>query len=57
MVSRYCQLLLLILLSVSFQKKIDFLKATDDCKDKSFPITEENVKFQVVYIKKMIQHG
>ena len=45
MVSRYCQLLLLILLSVSFQKKIDFLKATDDCKDKSFPITEENVKF------------
>ena len=45
MVSRYCQLLLLILLSVSFQKKIDFLKATDDCKDKSFSPTEENVKF------------
>ena len=45
MVSRYCQLLLLILLSVSFQKKIDFLKATDDCKYKSFSPTEENVKF------------
>ena len=44
MVSRYCQLLLLILLSVSFQKKIDFLKATDDCKDKSSSPTEENVK-------------
>ena len=45
MVSRYCLLLLLILLNVSLQKKLDFLKATDDCKYKSFSPTEENVKF------------
>ena len=45
MVSRYCLLLLLILLNVSLQKKLDFLKATDDCKYKSFSPTVENVKF------------
>ena len=36
-------------MNIYFQKKLDFfepiLKGTDDCKDKSFPPIEENVKF------------
>ena len=41
--------LIIILFNIYFQKKIRFLesvlKGTDDCKNKSFPPTEENVKF------------
>ena len=43
--SRLYLLSLLILFNLSFSKKIDFLRATDDCKDKSFLPTEKNVKF------------
>ena len=47
--SRNHLILILILLNIYFQKKLDFfepiLKATDDCKDKSFPPIEKNVKF------------
>ena len=47
--SRSHLFLIFILFNIYFQKKLDFLEppleATDDCKDKSFPATEENVKF------------
>ena len=47
--SRNHLILILILLNIYFQKKLDFfepiLKATDDCKDKSFPPIKKNVKF------------
>ena len=49
MVSRNSLLLIIILFNFSFLKKVNFLqepilKATDDCKEKSFLPTEDNVK-------------
>ena len=47
--SKYYLFLIVILFNLYLQKKLDFLEppleGTDDCKDKSFPPTEENVKF------------
>ena len=47
--SKYYLFLFVILFNLYLQKKSDFLEppleGTDDCKDKSFPPTEENVKF------------
>ena len=46
MKSIYSLLLLVIIFNISQHKKIQsFLQATDDCKEKSFLTTEENVKF------------